>query len=134
MFKVLFVTLAFTFSGHPAPIHKLPPVTPVAHKKHHRHHKPKPKGPRLGEHYTVTSTCYDQGTITASGAGVFVGEVANNMFPLGTRIYLDRPVFGLREFVVDDRIGWGSQLDFYYPSASVCDQYGREQIGFRVVL
>jgi 3D (Asp-Asp-Asp) domain-containing protein len=135
MFKVLIVTLAFFASGHSiTPLHKpLPVKHPVVHV-HKPKPKPKPAGPVLGEHYVVTSTCYDQGTTTASGAHVFVGEVANNMFPLGTRIYLDRAVFGLREFIVDDRIGWGSQLDFYNPSATVCDEYGREGIGFRIVL
>ena len=78
----------------------------------------------------VDSTCYHQGSITASGEPVYVGEVANNFLPLGTRILLDRPVFGQREFQVEDHIGWGSELDIYGPSESACLDYGRETIGF----
>jgi 3D (Asp-Asp-Asp) domain-containing protein len=92
-------------------------------------HPPKPK---LSPHYTVSSTCYAQGGTTASGRQTFVGEVANNSLPLGTRIRLDRPVFGRREFVVLDRIGSGSELDIYEPSEATCLDYGRREIGFRV--
>jgi len=63
---------------------------------------------------------------------VFLGEVASNQFPLGTKIMLDHPVFGHREYVVLDRIGYGSELDFYNPSEAACDEYGREEVGFRV--
>jgi 3D (Asp-Asp-Asp) domain-containing protein len=81
----------------------------------------------------VSSTCYHQGTVTASGGGVYVGEVANNFLPLGTRIRLDRPVFGRRAFVVEDHIGWGSELDIYGPSEAACVQYGRQTIGFTTI-
>lgn len=86
-----------------------------------------------GPHFTVEATCYHQGSVTASGSGVFVGEVANNFLALGTRILLDRPVFGLRRFVVLDRIGWGSELDFYGPSEGACLAFGRERVGFTVL-
>jgi 3D (Asp-Asp-Asp) domain-containing protein len=59
--------------------------------------------------------------------------VANNEYPLGTRIEVSHPVFGRRVFSIEDRIGYGSQLDFYNPSEAVCDQYGREVIGVRVL-
>jgi 3D (Asp-Asp-Asp) domain-containing protein len=84
-------------------------------------------------HYTVTSTCYSQGAITASGGHVYIGEVANNFLPFGTRILLDRPVFGRRMFTVEDRIGSGSELDIYNPSETACVDYGRHTIGFRVI-
>jgi 3D (Asp-Asp-Asp) domain-containing protein len=64
---------------------------------------------------------------------VFLGEVASNQFSLGTRIMLDHSAFGRREYVVLDRIGSGSELDFYFPSESVCDAYGRREIGFSVL-
>ena len=83
-------------------------------------------------HYTVSSTCYSQGTITASRQHVYLGEVAQNTLPFGTRIILDHAVFGRRVFTVEDRIGSASQLDFYNPSEAVCVQYGRRTIGFRV--
>ena len=84
-------------------------------------------------HYSVSSTCYSQGTITASGRRVFVGEVASNELALGTRIRLDHMVFGRRDYVVLDRIGWGTQLDIYNPSNAACTIYGRRQIGFVVL-
>jgi len=87
---------------------------------------------RIGRHYEVESTCYNQGSITASGSPVFLGEVANNFLPLGTRIRFDRPVFGRRDYIVLDRIGWGSQLDIYNPSEATCMMYGRESLGFTV--
>ena len=80
----------------------------------------------------MSSTCYSQGTITASGEHVYLGEVAQNTLPFGTRIVLDHAVFGRRDFTIEDRIGSGSQLDFYNPSEAVCFQYGRQRIGFRV--
>lgn len=86
-----------------------------------------------GGHYVVSSTCYSQGSITASGGPVYLGEVANNFLAFGTRIRLDRPVWGRRFFRVEDRIGWGSQLDFYNPSESACNAYGRRTRGFSVV-
>jgi hypothetical protein len=95
-------------------------------KPHHHQHKPRFV-------HTDESTCYAQGTTTASGGGVYICEVANNEYPLGTRIEVSRPVFGLRVFVIDDRIGYGSQLDFYNPSEAVCDEYGREVVSFRVL-
>lgn len=81
-------------------------------------------------HFTVDSTCYHEGSITASGSGVYVGEVANNFLPLGTHIRLDRAVFGRRDFVILDHIGWGSELDIYGPSESACLDYGRQTMGF----
>jgi hypothetical protein len=101
----------------------------VARHRHSRHGV----YPRRLTHYSVDSTCYHQGSITASGGGVYVGEVANNFLPLGTHIELDHPVFGRRFFNVEDRIGWGSELDIYGPSEWACEQYGRQQIGFWTV-
>jgi 3D (Asp-Asp-Asp) domain-containing protein len=59
--------------------------------------------------------------------------VANNALPLGTHILLDRPVFGRREYVVLDRIGSGSELDVFNESEAACLDYGRREVGFRVV-
>jgi 3D (Asp-Asp-Asp) domain-containing protein len=83
-------------------------------------------------HVWASATCYSQGTITASGRHVFVGEVAQNTLRFGTWITLDRQVFGRRHFVVLDRIGHGSELDFYYPSESACVQFGRRRVGYTV--
>jgi hypothetical protein len=59
--------------------------------------------------------------------------VAQNTLPFGTRIVLDHPAFGRRDFVVEDRIGYGSQLGIYNPSEAACIGYGRRTIGFRVI-
>jgi len=91
---------------------------------------------RLGRHYEVSSTCYAEGGQTATpGVDAYLGEVAvlPGFLPLGTRILLDRPAFGRRRFVVRDHIKEGSELDIFYPSESACDQYGRQERGFRVI-
>ena len=81
----------------------------------------------------MTSTCYAQAGITASGQETRAGIVANDFLPLGTHIRLDQSVFGRRNYVVEDRIGWGSELDVFNSSESACLQYGRRTIGFRTL-
>lgn len=105
-------------------------IISIYHRAHRAHRRPHAQ---LGTHYTVSSTCYAQGSVTASGGPVYLGEVANNFLALGSRIMLDRPIFGRREYRVEDRIGSGSELDFYNPSEATCDNYGREEIGFHVI-
>jgi 3D (Asp-Asp-Asp) domain-containing protein len=113
---VALATVALTF----APSHPANPHQP------HKH--------RLGQHFTVSSTCYAQSGQTASGQQTRPGIVANNFLPLGTKVTLDRPEFGRRLYRVEDRIGYGSQLDLYNPSELSCIAYGRRELGFRVVL
>jgi hypothetical protein len=74
---------------------------------------------------SLSSTSYCQGTITASGERPFVGEVANNTYPLGTRIVVSPAVWGRTRFVVEDRIGSGSELDFYNSSCAAAVAFGR---------
>lgn len=81
----------------------------------------------------MDSTCYHEGSITASGSGVYVGEVANNFLPLGTKIRLDNPVFGRTDFVILDHIGSGSELDLYGPSEEACEEFGRQRLGFSIL-
>ena len=81
----------------------------------------------------VSSTCYAQGGITASGQQARPGEVANNVLPLGTHIILDHPAFGRQEYVILDRIGSGSELDIFNESESACNAYGRQERGFSVL-
>ena len=73
----------------------------------------------------LDSTAYCQNGITASGQAPFVGEVAANLYPLGTRLRVSPPVWGRTRFVVLDRIGSGSQLDFYNSSCSTALTFGR---------
>lgn len=84
------------------------------------------------EHFTVDSTCYAEGGLTASGTQAHIGEVAvmPGFLPLGSRIKLDRPAFGRRVFRVEDHIRSGSELDVFYPSEVRCEAYGRQRRGF----
>lgn len=91
--------------------------------------------------YTVTSTAYTTdcgsggGTVTASGYRVRFGQVANNFLPFGTKLRLMHPrsIRGRRHFYVRDRIGWGSELDFWMPSCRQAIRWGRRTVKFRVV-
>jgi 3D (Asp-Asp-Asp) domain-containing protein len=83
-------------------------------------------------HIWASSTCYSQGTVTASGLPVHFGYVAQNTLRFGTRIRLDHPAFGRRYFTVEDRIGSGSQLDIFNPSERACIDYGRREVGYTV--
>jgi hypothetical protein len=74
---------------------------------------------------SLDATSYCQGTVTASGEAPYVGEVANDVWSLGTRLEVSPRVFGRRFFRVEDRIGWGSQIDFYNSSCSAADVFGR---------
>lgn len=63
----------------------------------------------------VQSTAYCFGGRMADGSFTRFGSVAMNMLPLGETIKLERPrsIRGRRWFHVRDRIGWGTQLDFW---------------------
>jgi hypothetical protein len=47
------------------------------------------------------------------------------MWSLGTRLEVSPSVYGRRFFRVEDRIGYGSQIDFYNPSCEAADVFGR---------
>lgn len=73
----------------------------------------------------VESTAYCLTGTMADGTYTRDRSVANNFYPLGTKLTI-RPGFrGKIWFVVRDRIGWGSQLDFWSPSCYSARQYGR---------
>ena len=85
---------------------------------------------------TAESTAYtpcSSGTVMADGTRVRWGSVASNWHPLGTRIRLTRRVNGRRVFTVRDRIGSGSQLDFFMPSCQAGIRYGRRVVRYRVM-
>lgn len=82
-----------------------------------------------GNILTLESTAYEEtGSTMANGEYPYFGAVACNILPLGTRIkVLDGPFAG-QTFVVKDRIGWGSQLDFYLGDVAACYEYGRRVV------
>ena len=82
---------------------------------------------------TVGATAYCQGTRTASGLPPGPGIAAMNTVPLGTRITISPPAFGLRRYIVEDRIGWGTSLDLYTPSCSAAISYGRRLERIRIL-
>lgn len=92
--------------------------------------------PAPAEAMTVGSTSYClQGTM-ADGSYTRWGSVASNLHPLGTRIKVTRPrggFFGMKRFVVRDRIGWGSQLDFWHASCAGSRAWGRRTVRYRVL-
>lgn len=80
----------------------------------------------------ANSTAYClQGTM-ADGSYVRSGSVAMNILPLGTRITTSKPQFGLRRFIVRDRIGHGTELDFWTPSCGSAISFGRRTVRYRV--
>jgi 3D (Asp-Asp-Asp) domain-containing protein len=85
---------------------------------------------------TASSTSYcpgSSGGTMADGHRVHVGAVASNRHPLGTRIRLVGAHFlGRRTFIVEDRIGSGSDLDLWSPSCSYSRRWGRRRIRYRV--
>ena len=83
--------------------------------------------------FSADSTAYCGGGITASGRPVREGAVAMNSVPLGTRVRAMRSPFGKRTFTVTDRIGWGSDLDFYVSSCARAVAWGRRTVAVRIV-
>jgi 3D (Asp-Asp-Asp) domain-containing protein len=81
----------------------------------------------------LDASAYCQGDITASGRAPFVGEVAANIYPLGTRLVVSPAVWGRTRFVVEDRIGWGSSIDFYTPECPTAIEFGRRVERVQVV-
>lgn len=61
----------------------------------------------------------------ANGRQVHSGAVAMNHIPLGTRFY--SPTLD-RHFVVEDRIGHGTEFDIWFPSCDLAVDYGRRNI------
>ncbi len=82
---------------------------------------------------TAESTSYCLTGRMADGTQTRAGSVAMNRHPLGTRITLVGVTFqGRRRFVVRDRIGWGSALDFWSPSCAQSRQWGRRVVRYKL--
>ena len=82
----------------------------------------------------VTSTAYCHTGAMASGKAAYSGAAAMNGTPLGSRYQvLSGPRAG-ETFVVEDRIGGGSQFDIAYPgNCSGARMYGRRVISIRQI-
>lgn len=82
------------------------------------------------------STAYClQGTM-ADGSYTRTGSIAMNSLPLGSIIRLHRSNWGpngRRTFHVRDRIGYGSELDFWVPTCSAAYQWGRRRVTYYVM-
>lgn len=83
---------------------------------------------------SANSTCYALRGTMADGSYTRHRSVAMNNLPLGSKIRLTgRSFYGYRIFYVRDRIGWGSELDFWSASNSTCTSWGRRTVTYRVV-
>jgi 3D (Asp-Asp-Asp) domain-containing protein len=79
----------------------------------------------------VSSTSYCLHGTMADGTGVRAGSVAHNGYRLGTRLTISPAPGGRRRWVVRDRIGWGTELDFWQPSCSAAIAWGRRTVRIR---
>lgn len=83
---------------------------------------------------SAQSTSYCLSGSMADGSQVRRGSVAMNRHPLGTRIRLVGATFnGRRRFVVRDRIGHSSELDFWSESCATARAWGRRTVRYVVI-
>jgi len=84
---------------------------------------------------SLTSTSYCDNGLMADGSFTRPRSVAMNTLPFGSKINLVSPrsFYGLRYFVVRDRYGWGTQLDFWTSSCGRASAWGRRQVKVHVV-
>lgn len=82
---------------------------------------------------TLTSTAYCLSGTMADSTQTRAGSVAMNSVPLGTKVRPTRRVFGRKHFVVRDRIGRGTELDFWTSDCSEALRYGRRKITIRAI-
>lgn len=81
---------------------------------------------------TVSSTSYcDHGTM-ANGNYTHYGAVAMNTVPLGTKIKVLTGEHAGGIYVVEDHIGFGSDLDFWTPQCSDAIRYGRQTVEIEI--
>jgi len=79
----------------------------------------------------VVSTAYCLSGAMADGTPTRPGSVASNRFPLGAELEIRPSPTGQRYFRVRDRIGWGTELDFWLPSCSDALRWGRRTVRLR---
>lgn len=79
----------------------------------------------------TTSTAYCLHGRMADGSYTRAGSIAHNGYRLGTRVTVWPSPTGQRRFIVRDRIGWGTQLDFWLPTCGAAVQWGRRTVHVR---
>lgn len=92
---------------------------------------------------TAHSTSYCLNGTMADGTHTRSRSVAMNSLPLGSKVYVvdgntrtrrrEKGPLGLRIWIVRDRIGWGSEMDFWQPSCDGCMQWARKTVRFKVL-
>lgn len=87
--------------------------------------------PGAAEAATAYSPC-SAGTVMADGTGVRRGSLAHNGYALGTRVWATPAVFGRHRWTVRDRIGHGTEADFWTPSCSQAVAFGRRSVRITV--
>lgn len=80
----------------------------------------------------TTSTSYCLRGTMADGSYTRAGSAAHNGLALGTRITVRPAPFGRSRWVVRDRIGWGTDVDFWAPSCGQAMAYGRRAVSVTV--
>lgn len=78
------------------------------------------------------STSYCLRGRMADGSYTRAGSLAHNGYALGTRVWVEPAVFGAHRWIVRDRIGWGTQADFWAASCASARAYGRRVVRMRV--
>lgn len=79
----------------------------------------------------TTSTAYCLRGTMADGTWTRPASIAHNGYPLGTRVTVWPSPTGRRRFIVRDRIGWGTTLDFWQPTCSSALRWGRRTVHVR---
>lgn len=79
----------------------------------------------------VVSTAYCLSGTMADGSQTRAGSVASNQYPLGTHLIIKPAPYHRKHWVVRDRIGWGTELDFWRPTCSLAMRWGRRTVHIR---
>lgn len=82
----------------------------------------------------LSSTAYCETGLMANGQRTHRGAVAANTWPLGTVLHVSDSPYGPGTFVVADRYGWGTSLDFAIPGdCAAALRWGRQTVRVEVV-
>jgi len=84
--------------------------------------------PVTGTRLDVTAYC-PTGHRTASGLWPLPGMAAGNRWPFGTRLRVE----GIGVVTVQDRYGWGTQLDLFMDSCAAARRFGRQHLSVQVL-